>query len=86
MENVTNVALTQLQKETTFNFYLTEILFIHCSQDKSGNPALLEFKSLKLSLPNVSTAKQNARRAREMTESEDEDEDGKTSKKQKLLV
>jgi hypothetical protein len=77
----TNVTLTQSQKETTLDSYLTEILSIHTNLDESGIP--IE-SPVEPAIRDDNPSKKGPRRNHDNSESDSEDDDDKPSKKRKL--
>ena len=83
-----NVTLTQSQKESTFDSYLTEILAIQSSFDEVRDPE--ESSSDPATQPQTSVADgalptQGVRKDREQVDSGDESDGGSRSKRQKLI-
>ena len=81
-----NVTLTQSQKESTFDSYLTEILAIQSSFDESKEPE--EPTSEPSDQAQASTSvepSQGLRKAREAIDSDDDSEGNKRPKRQKLV-
>ena len=76
-----NVSLSESQKETTFDSYLTEILAIQSSKEELGGTQNPD-EPANTDSPNTKTGD---RRPSDSPESGEEDEDDRPSKKQRLL-
>jgi hypothetical protein len=81
-----NVVITEFQKEATFDSYLTEILSIQSSFDKSRDPNSSTTKHL---LPPTNSSetiiKRNPKNSQLISNPESDDKDDRSTKKQKLL-
>ena len=81
----TNVSITQSQKESTFDSYLTEILAIQASLDEAKEPEEPTSEPFEQAQASTSVPTRGLRKSRETVDSDDESDGDRRPKRQKLV-